>query len=104
MQDFGSYRLEKLLGRGGMGEVWLARHSFLRRDAAVKLILPELLEGASHSERRHMQESSTQLPVRCRREMHDTVEHVVADEESGGVRHFRGQPGRDQRADDGFDR
>jgi serine/threonine-protein kinase len=45
MQDFGSYRLEKLLGRGGMGEVWLARHSLLRRDAAVKLILPELLEA-----------------------------------------------------------
>ena len=39
-----------------MGEVWLARHSLLRRDAAVKLILPELLERASHSERRHMQE------------------------------------------------
>jgi serine/threonine-protein kinase len=56
MQDFGSYRLEKLLGRGGMGEVWLARHSFLRRDAAVKLILAELLERASHSERRQIQE------------------------------------------------
>ena len=39
-----------------MGEVWLARHSFLRRDAAVKLILPELLERASHSERRQIQE------------------------------------------------
>lgn len=55
-QDFGSYRLEKLLGRGGMGEVWLARHSFLRRDAAVKLILAELLERASHSERRQIQQ------------------------------------------------
>ena len=54
--DFGSYHLERLLGRGGMGEVWLARHSFLRRDAAVKLILAELLEGASHSERRQIQE------------------------------------------------
>ena len=53
--EFGSYHLEKLLGRGGMGEVWLARHSFLRRDAAVKLILAELLEGASHSERRQIQ-------------------------------------------------
>jgi hypothetical protein len=55
-QDFGSYHLEKLLGRGGMGEVWLARHSFLRRDAALKLILAELLERASHSERRQIQE------------------------------------------------
>src|SRR4030095_7372910 len=55
MQDFGSYRLEKLLGRGGMGEVWLARHSFLRRDAAVKLILAELLERARDPERRLIQ-------------------------------------------------
>jgi serine/threonine-protein kinase len=53
---FRKYRLEKLLGRGGMGEVWLARHSCLRRDAAVKLILAELLERASHSERRQIQE------------------------------------------------
>ena len=54
-QDFGSYHLEKLLGRGGMGEVWLARHRLLRRDAAVKLVLAGLLERASHSERRQIQ-------------------------------------------------
>ena len=54
-QEFGSYRLEKLLGRGGMGEVWLARHSFLRRDAAVKLVLAELLERAREPERRLIQ-------------------------------------------------
>jgi serine/threonine-protein kinase len=55
-RDFGRYHLVKLLGSGGMGEVWLARHSLLRRDAAVKLILPELLERARPSERRHIQE------------------------------------------------
>lgn len=44
-RDFGSYHLEKLVGRGGMGEVWLARHRLLRRDAAVKLVLPRFLEG-----------------------------------------------------------
>jgi len=54
-QDFGSYHLEKLLGRGGMGEVWLARHRFLRREAAVKLVLAGLLERAGASERRHIQ-------------------------------------------------
>jgi len=54
-QEFGSYRLQKLLGRGGMGEVWLASHSFLRRDAAVKLVLAELLERANPSERRQIQ-------------------------------------------------
>jgi serine/threonine-protein kinase len=39
----GSYELVKLLGRGGMGEVWLARHRRLCSGAAVKLIRPEVL-------------------------------------------------------------
>jgi serine/threonine-protein kinase len=40
----GSYRLERPLGQGGMGQVWLARHQMLARPAAVKLILPEAIE------------------------------------------------------------
>jgi serine/threonine-protein kinase len=39
----GQYRLEKKLGTGGMGEVWLARHSMLARPAAIKVIRPEML-------------------------------------------------------------
>ncbi len=54
-RDFGSYHLEKLVGRGGMGEVWLARHRLLRREAAVKLVLPHLLEGLNASEQRRAQ-------------------------------------------------
>jgi tRNA A-37 threonylcarbamoyl transferase component Bud32 len=34
----GSYELQRVLDRGGMGEVWLARHRMLVRPAAVKLI------------------------------------------------------------------
>ena len=33
----------RLLGRGGMGEVWLARHQLLARSAAIKLVRPEVL-------------------------------------------------------------
>lgn len=51
-RDFGSYHLEKLVGRGGMGQVWLAHHRLLKRDAAVKLVLPHFLEGLSASEQR----------------------------------------------------
>lgn len=40
---FGSYHLTHRLGGGGMGEVWRARHAVLGREAAVKLIRPEML-------------------------------------------------------------
>jgi serine/threonine-protein kinase len=52
-QELGSYHLEELLGRGGMGEVWRGRHRLLARDAAIKLVRPELL-GASSDADAHM--------------------------------------------------
>ena len=46
-EELGSYKLETLIGEGGMGEVWKARHRMLARSAAVKVIRPEIL--ARHS-------------------------------------------------------
>lgn len=38
VRDLGSYQLLSLLGEGGMGEVWRARHLLLARQSAIKLI------------------------------------------------------------------
>lgn len=38
--EIGQYTLEEKIGRGGMGEVWRARHRMLIRPAAVKLVTP----------------------------------------------------------------
>jgi hypothetical protein len=46
-REMGSYRLVTLLGKGGMGEVWRARHHMLARDAAIKLIQPDALSRKS---------------------------------------------------------
>ena len=41
----GTYLLEREIGRGGMGEVYLATHARLPGRFAVKLLLPELAEN-----------------------------------------------------------
>ena len=40
--ELGQYVLEERIGRGGMGEVWRARHRLLIRPAAIKLIRPQM--------------------------------------------------------------
>ncbi|MGD8396139.1 MAG: serine/threonine-protein kinase [Candidatus Eiseniibacteriota bacterium] len=49
-QELGSYQLVELLGRGGMGEVWKAKHRMLARPAAIKLIRPEAMGAGSGSD------------------------------------------------------
>jgi len=50
-RELGSYRLDELLGKGGMGEVYRATHRMLARPAAIKLISPESLGGSAQSAR-----------------------------------------------------
>jgi hypothetical protein len=49
--QLGAYKLERRIGQGGMGEVWLGRHELLARPAAIKLVRPAPEEaGARHEE------------------------------------------------------
>ncbi|HEX3598207.1 MAG TPA: serine/threonine-protein kinase, partial [Polyangiaceae bacterium] len=38
----GRYRVEKLLGEGGMGRVYLAEHVLMRKPVALKVLHPEM--------------------------------------------------------------
>jgi len=46
-RELGSYEMEEVLGIGGMGEVWRARHRLLKRESAIKLIRAETLLAQS---------------------------------------------------------
>lgn len=47
----GKYHLDKLLGQGGMGAVFLATHLGTKRPVALKVIAPQLMENEEFVER-----------------------------------------------------
>ena len=50
-RDFGNYKIESLLGSGGMGEVYLARESKLGRRVALKILPPHFVADADRAAR-----------------------------------------------------
>ena len=61
--DLDFYRLIKLLGRGGMGTVYLAHDTSLDREVAIK-VLPEQLYGDQEIEERFLREARAQAKLR----------------------------------------
>jgi len=54
----GNYRLLEKLGQGGMGEVWRAKHQYLARPAAIKLIKSEGLSSREEVTERFRREAA----------------------------------------------
>ena len=77
----GKYRLVRTIGRGGMGEVWMAEHVSLRTDLAVKFLSTGAVDASTRShvlERfRFEAQVSAQLGLSTRGvvAVHDAGEH-----------------------------
>lgn len=65
------YRLDALIGSGGMGDVWAATQTITRRGVALKFLRPELV-AHEHVRRRFLQEARAATAVD-----HPAVVHIL---------------------------
>ena len=76
------YAVERLLGQGGMGAVYLARDITLDRPVAIKVINPDVASNATLRQR-FLQEARTVAKLR-----HPNIVSVYAAGESNGLLYF----------------
>jgi serine/threonine protein kinase len=50
-EEFAGYRIERLIGRGGMGVVCLAEHMRLQQKRALELLPPEMADDEGFRQR-----------------------------------------------------
>ena len=74
----GRYRVERVIGQGGMGSVWLGRHVSLGHPVAIKFVHPKLA-GSSEARRRFEIEAKAAARINSRHavKVHD---HGVTDD------------------------
>jgi eukaryotic-like serine/threonine-protein kinase len=75
----GPYEIEEPLGVGGMGEVYRARDTKLRREVAIKVIRPDLVAD-SKIRRRFLQEARTAASIN-----HPNIATIYAVDEALGL-------------------
>lgn len=81
-RELGCYQLKRLLGRGGMGEVWLADDRNLDREVAIKLMRKELLQNED-ANRRFAREARA-----VGRLNHPNIVHVYSFGDEKGLLYF----------------
>ncbi len=74
----GKYRVERLLGQGGMGSVWAGRHVTLGQLVAVKLVHPKLLDSVE-ARRRFDNEAKAAARIKSRHAV-AVYDHGVSEE------------------------
>ena len=78
LETVGQYRILSKLGEGGMGEVFLAEDSRLRRKVALKILLPEVAQDPDRLAR-FLQEARAASAL-----SHPNAAHIYEVGESGG--------------------
>src|SRR5213080_1920375 len=78
----GKYRIERLLGKGGMGQVFLAHDLTLEREVAIKVLPPDVAQD-DQVVRRFQQEAKTAAKLD-----HTNIIPIYCVESEGGLNYF----------------